>query len=80
MPTATWSAAHACDGRCVIVNQTLRRKQVFGDVTCIVFQTGDTPFRPDCIRSHFVHVIIVVQAQGTPADRTYRVAGASHVE
>jgi len=49
--------------------QKLERKRHLGnDVVVIVFKEGDVPFRPDCIRSEFNHVFVVVQKTGTDSD------------
>ncbi|KAL0275628.1 UNVERIFIED_CONTAM: hypothetical protein PYX00_003426 [Menopon gallinae] len=42
--------------------QQLQRKRHIGnDIVAIVFQEENTPFSPDMIASHFLHVFIVVQ-------------------
>jgi len=50
------------------------------DIVAIVFQEGNTPFAPDMIASHFLHVFIVVQplepSAGGGAQR-YRIAVAA---
>lgn len=43
-------------------NQQVQRKRHIGnDIVAIVFQDENTPFSPVSIRSHFLHVFIVVQ-------------------
>eukprot|EP00042_Codosiga_hollandica_P052069 m.654487 g.654487 ORF g.654487 m.654487 type:complete len:1032 (+) comp58412_c0_seq2:279-3374(+) len=60
--------------------QPLRRKIISNDLVCIVFQDSDTPFSPIAFRSHFFHVFIVIQPQGPPESRNYRVAVLSKDE
>lgn len=43
-------------------SQQLERKRHIGnDIVAIIFQEENTPFCPDIIASHFLHVYIVVQ-------------------
>ena len=52
--------------------QQLRRKRHIGnDVVAIIFQEKNTPFCPSTIRSHFLHVFIIVQVEHSRSGQTY---------
>jgi len=42
--------------------QVQRKRHIGNDIVAIVFQDENTPFSPTSVRSHFLHVFIVVQA------------------
>ena len=49
--------------------QKLERKRHLGnDVVVVIFKEGDLLFRPDCLRSEFNHVFIIVQKVGVDED------------
>ncbi|XP_014664555.1 PREDICTED: uncharacterized protein LOC106806909 [Priapulus caudatus] len=64
--------------------QKLQRKRHIGnDIVCIVFLEGnDTDFSPACIKSHFLHTFIVVQASPNQRDKPskYKVSIVSRDE
>eukprot|EP01137_Pigoraptor_chileana_P025263 Opistho-2@94476 len=41
--------------------QVQRKRHIGNDIVSIVFHEGTTPFIPTCIKSHFLHVYVVVQ-------------------
>ncbi|KJE89083.1 Rap1GAP [Capsaspora owczarzaki ATCC 30864] len=43
--------------------QVQRKRHIGNDIVSIIFVEGETPFVPDCIRSHFLHVFIVIQVE-----------------
>ncbi|XP_031567851.1 rap1 GTPase-activating protein 1-like [Actinia tenebrosa] len=55
--------------------QVQRKRHIGNDIVSIVFQDENTPFSPMSIRSHFLHVFIVVQVEepNTPNTR-YKVS------
>lgn len=57
-------------------NQQVQRKRHIGnDIVAIVFQDENTPFSPVSIRSHFLHVFIVVQVEEPNSSNTrYKVS------
>ncbi|XP_078373554.1 uncharacterized protein LOC144657122 isoform X2 [Oculina patagonica] len=57
-------------------NQQVQRKRHIGnDIVAIVFQDENTPFSPVSIRSHFLHVFIVVQVEEPNTSNTrYKVS------
>ncbi|KAF4517375.1 hypothetical protein B566_EDAN009803 [Ephemera danica] len=58
--------------------QQLQRKRHIGnDIVALVFQEENTPFAPDMIASHFLHVFLVVQPVSPPPHVRYRVTVAA---
>jgi len=59
--------------------QVERKKHIGNDVVCIVFMDSPTPFKPNCITSKFIHVIIVIQFLERNSENMpiYRVSVAS---
>eukprot|EP00794_Sanderia_malayensis_P015070 gene15070-16625_t len=43
------------------VQQVQRKRHIGNDIVAIVFQDENTPFCPTSVRSHFLHVFIIVQ-------------------
>jgi RAP1 GTPase activating protein 1 len=41
--------------------QVERKRHLGNDIVLIVFLDGTTPYRPDTVSSHFIHIIIVIQ-------------------
>ncbi|XP_048581035.1 rap1 GTPase-activating protein 1 isoform X2 [Nematostella vectensis] len=55
--------------------QVQRKRHIGNDIVCIVFQDDNTPFSPTSIRSHFLHVFIVVQVEEPNTSNTrYKVS------
>lgn len=48
-----------------------RKRHIGNDVVSIIFQDQNTPFNPSSIRSHFLHVFIVVQVEEANTASTY---------
>ncbi len=55
----SWPHPHALSPLCRA--QTTRKRFLGSDVVLVIFQDGDTPYRPETIKSHFLHAVIVVQ-------------------
>ena len=55
--------------------QVCKKRHIGNDVVTIIFQEENTPFCPNTIRSHFLHVFIIVQVEepNTPNTR-YKVS------
>lgn len=54
--------------------QVQRKRHIGNDIVTIIFQDANTPFNPEAIRSHFLHVFIVVQVeQSNTEDTVYKV-------
>ena len=50
----------------LICSQLQRKRHIGNDIVCLVFLDGPTVrFRPSCIKSHFLHVFIVVRPVNT---------------
>eukprot|EP01118_Nematostelium_gracile_P009355 TRINITY_DN3141_c0_g1_i3.p1 TRINITY_DN3141_c0_g1~~TRINITY_DN3141_c0_g1_i3.p1 ORF type:complete len:198 (-),score=41.63 TRINITY_DN3141_c0_g1_i3:132-725(-) len=61
--------------------QQLERKRHIGnDLVVIIFQDGDTPYRPTTISSRQVHVVIVVREVRINEEIFYRIACVSREE
>lgn len=55
--------------------QVQRKRHIGNDIVAIVFQDENTPFSPVSIRSHFLHVFIVVQVEEPNTSNTrYKVS------
>ncbi|CAH3027853.1 unnamed protein product [Porites evermanni] len=55
--------------------QVQRKRHIGNDIVAIVFQDENTPFSPVSIRSHFLHVFIVVQVEDPNTSNTrYKVS------
>ena len=63
-------------------SQLERKRHIGNDIVVIVFQDGDTIYRPTTISSRQVHVVFLVKAVTNPDDpdsRYYRLAVISKV-